>query len=79
MNKTTKIKNKLRQLLTNLQLGRKSLTATFHLALAQGVYIILIMKVMPFPPPPALSVDSSQERDSKREKNLAKTEKRFKT
>jgi hypothetical protein len=34
---------------------------------------------MPFLPPPALSVDASQGRDSKKEKNPAKKEKLLKT
>jgi hypothetical protein len=43
------------------------------------VYKILILKVMPFLPPPALSVDASQGRDSKKEKNPTKKEKLLKT
>jgi hypothetical protein len=42
-------------------------------------YIILILKVMPFLPPPALSVDTSQGRDSKKKKNPAKKEQLLKT
>jgi hypothetical protein len=43
------------------------------------VYIILKLKVMPFLPPPALSVDTSQGRDSKKKKNPAKKEQLLKT
>jgi hypothetical protein len=43
------------------------------------VYIILILKVMPFLPPPALSVDTSQGRDSQKKKKPAKKEQLLKT
>jgi hypothetical protein len=36
------------------------------------VHIILIMRIMPFEPPRALSVDKSQGSDRKREENLVK-------
>jgi hypothetical protein len=43
------------------------------------VYIILILKVMPFEPPRALSVDTSQERDNLPCVALAEGPKQIKT